>query len=171
MKSLGVITLFLSIVLFGAFIATNVWADYSYKNNVLSNWSLADKASTITQKSEYVDKFVDALQAQQLNGCYDAMFLKTPDNSYDQNFIALQSLQTRLHDIQGMDPNSFQYQSAIQQITAQEQGQADDMLGVFSNCYQKVHYYWLWNPILGVVWFFGSIALIVLGIFMIAAAD
>jgi len=123
-----------------------VRANYHYNQDYYSYWSLADKASTISQKSDYIDKFVAALGNAGLSGQNDALYFKTSDNSFDQNFQALQSLQSRLHEIKTMDESSFQYQTAIQQITAQEQGQADDMLGVFNGVWTKIHYPWLWNP-------------------------
>ena len=119
--------------------------NYEWSNNYSSYWSLSTKASTIEQKSQYMDTFVSALQASGLQGSNDAFFLKTPDNSFDQNFVALQSLQSRLHDIKTMDVSSLQYQQAISQITSQEQDGGDAMISVFHECWLKVHYYWLWN--------------------------
>ena len=119
--------------------------NYHYTNAIGNYWTLADRASTVSQKSDYIDQFVTALQNSGLQGSSDALFFSTPENSFDQNLKALQSLQSRLHDIKTMDESSFAYQTAIQQITAQEQGQASDMLAVFRGCWTKVHYYYLWN--------------------------
>lgn len=44
-----------------------------------------------------------------------------------------------------MDANSFQYNTAIQQITQQEQGEAIDMLSVFQGCWYKENYILLWG--------------------------
>lgn len=138
-------------------------SSYQYDKGIQSYWDIADKSSTITQKSDYIDKFVDALKASHLEGTNDALFLKTPNNSFNQNFQALLSLQDRLHQIKTMDESSLAYQTAIQQITAQEQGQADDMLSNFKSCWMKVNYYWLWNPILGLLYFLAPIVLIIIG--------
>ena len=73
------------------------------------------------------------------------LFFKTPDNSFDKNLEALQSLKTRLDEIQKMNVTSFEYQTAIQQITAQEQGEAQDMLEVFSGIWWKNNYLFLWE--------------------------
>lgn len=145
MKTLGIILIIAAVGVLANMIYMGVVSNYQYSNTIFSNWSLADKASTIAQKAEYMDKFVAALQASGLQGTHSALYFPTPDNSFDQNFYALQSLQGRLHDIQKMDETSFAYQTAIQQITAQEQGEAQNMLDVFEGCWLKVHYYWLWN--------------------------
>lgn len=44
-----------------------------------------------------------------------------------------------------MDANFFQYNTAIQQITQQEQGEAIDMLSVFQGCWYKENYILLWD--------------------------
>lgn len=123
-----------------------VEADYNYTNTVYSNWILADNSSTIEAKSEYVDKFVTALKSQNLTGVNDAIWYYTPNNSFDYNLAALETLQSRLHEIKHMDPNSFQYQMAIHQITEQEMSQAEAMLNVFEGVYYKHNYYMLWGP-------------------------
>lgn len=141
-----------------------VQADYHYENDFKANWDLADKSSTIAQKSEYIDKFVEALDNSGLHGTNDALIWKTNNNSFDTNFKALKSLQSRLDEIKGMDESSLAYQTAIQQITAQEQGQADEMLSVFEGCWTKVHYYWLWNPFLVLLQIISIFLLFVLGV-------
>lgn len=132
----------------GGCIAADVRAGYVYDSNVSSFWELSDRASTIQQKSEYLDQFVGAIESRsKLGGFaeYDAMFLKTPANSFSQNLIALKSLQGRMHQIIDMDPNSLQYQQAIAQITAQEQGEAKNMLDVFEGAWYLQNHFWLWD--------------------------
>ena len=141
-------------------IVYEVRASYDYDNTIGSYWSLGIKASTLQQKSTYLDQYVGALEAQHLEGMYDAAFLKTPDNSYDQNMVALKSLQGRMHQIQGMDEQSFAYQSAMAQITAQEQGQADHLTSTFEGCWFLRNNSLLWGWHDALVW----IALIVFGI-------
>lgn len=123
-------------------------ASYDYGKNYSVNWELSDKASTIAQKSEYIDKFVDSLDKSGLQGTNSAMFYQTENTSFDSNMVALKSLQARLNAIKTMDENSFAYQTAIQQITEQEQGQAQDMLDIFRGCYMKIHHYFFWNEFL-----------------------
>ena len=150
MKTITTISLSLAIILTIILSYVGIQANYEYSKDYYSNWTLADKASTISQKAEYINKFVESLKNSGLQGSYNALIFTTPDNSFDQNFKALQSLQSRLESIKTMDENSFQYQSAIQQITAQEQGQAEDMLSVFSGCWYKVHYPILWGVFSGI---------------------
>ena len=86
----------LSVVLLVIVGVININANWHYQNDYLNNWSLADKASTIAQKSEYVDKFVGALEKSGLQGTNANLIWQTQNSSFDQNFIALKSLQTRL---------------------------------------------------------------------------
>lgn len=158
-KLIGASLLIISIIFIAIWITVGVRANYEWNSNYYSYWSLGVKASTIEQKSQYIDRFVTALQTAGLQGSNDALFFPTADNSFDSNFQALQSLQGRLHEIQKMDESSFQYQTAIQQITSQEQDDAGDMLNVLSGTWWKVHHYFLWNPW---ITFLGVVILIIL---------
>lgn len=138
-------------VLFGACVlwfigcsGSAILADYDYSKNVQSYWALSDKASTLQQKSAYLDQFCAAVEQAGLAE-NDALFLTTPDNSTAQNLVALHSLQDRMHEIIEMDPTSFAYQTAIQQITAQEQGEAKAMLSEFEGAWYKAHHFFLWQ--------------------------
>ena len=117
---------------------------YEYQK-IESFWELADKSSTIPEKSKYITKFVEVLEKQELEGSYNALFLKTPTNSFDKNLAALKSLQERLIEIQTMDVRSFEYQTAIQQITGQEQGEANEMLGELQGAWMLKNYFLLWD--------------------------
>lgn len=161
-KVLAVIFLAMLVVLVGT-IVTHIREAYRYDREIGSYWSLADKASTITQKSEYVDKFVAALESQHLDGEYNALLFATPDNSFDKNIEALRSLQWRLREIQTMNPASFEYQTAIQQITAQEQGEASVMLSDLGGCWWKRNHILLWDWIAFVNYFVQCSILIWLG--------
>ena len=122
-----------------------VSANWEWENNVLSSWNLSDKASTIAAKSQYIDKFIASLQSASL-GDNDALIWKTADNNCANNVAAVTTLRDRLDQIKGMDESSFQYQQAIQQITAQEQGEAGGMLHTLKGCWMKANHYVLWNP-------------------------
>jgi len=98
-----------------------IYTNYKCDRDLLSYWNLSNKASTLKQKSLYLDEFVANLEAAHLSG-NNALLLKTPDNSYDQNIITLKSLQSRMEEIKGMDVRSFEYQQAMYQISAQEEG-------------------------------------------------
>jgi hypothetical protein len=119
--------------------------EWEYENKIGNNWDLADAASTIEQKSAYMDQFVKSLENSGLQGMNSHLFYQTPISGFNQNLIALKSLQLRLKEIKNLDVNSFAYQTAIQQITDQEQGGARDMINVFESCYYKKNYYWYWD--------------------------
>lgn len=118
-----------------------------YTNTVQGNWDMADRASTIKQKSEYMDKFISAVESSELEGLNSSYWYPTIESDFDQNFLALKSLQTRLHEIDSMDVTSFAYQTAIQQITEQEQGLAHTMLDHIKSCWIQKNYYGYWNPV------------------------
>lgn len=123
-------------------------ANYKFEKDYMSNWTLAEKSSTLEAKSVYLSKFLDSLKGGYENGnfsSHNALFLKTDDNSFSKNLEALETLNSRLKEISTIDPNSFQYNTAIQQITAQEQGEAWAMLDVFEGCYYMSNYPYLWG--------------------------
>ena len=167
MRALGGFMLGLSIILTGVYITYCVYANFNWENNVYSNWTLSDKSSTLQAKSDYMDKFVLALQSNNLAD-NSALIWKTADTDCQKNVDAVKTLRDRLTQIKGMDETSFQYQQAIQQITAQEQGQADGMIATLHSCYQKTHYYLIYNPwlfsltilSLTIMMFFGIVLLI-----------
>jgi hypothetical protein len=132
--------------------ANEILASYHYENTIGSYWALSDKASTLVQKSTYLDQYVEALERSSLAGTSNAIFLKTPNNSFDQNMVALKSLQGRMHQIQNMDEQSFAYQTAIQQITAQEQGEAYQLTSTFEGCWYLANHPFLWQWIDAIVW-------------------
>lgn len=146
----------------GAIVADTL-AGFTYDKTIGSFWDLSVKASTIQQKSEYLDRFVTAIEAADLAE-YNAVFLKTPNNNTAQNLIALKSLQGRMHTIIGMDENSFQYQQAMQQITAQEQDEANDMLATFAGAWYLQNHPFLWDWIGVTLWLFISALAIGFGI-------
>lgn len=134
-----------SLILAASWIGSEILANYHYNQSIDSYWELSAKASTLQQKSVYLDKFVEALKDAKLDGTSNALVLKTPSNSFDQNMVALESLQGRMHQIQGMDEQSFAYQTAIQQITAQEQGEASHLTEVFRGCWYLNNHVLLWG--------------------------
>jgi len=136
--TVGIASLLCSII-FG------IIGSYRLENEVMSYWNLSDKSSTLIKKTENIDKFIQVLQNCNFEGKHNAIFLKTPNNSFDSNFEALQSLQQRLHEIKDMNVSSFEYQITIQQITGQEQGEACEMLSVFKGIWWKENYILLWN--------------------------
>ena len=147
MKKLGKFLVTLSIIFWILMITLNQIASYQYERDHQSYWNLSVKASTIEQKAQYMDKFVASFLNKGFEGKYNTILFPTPDNSFDKNYEALVSLKIRLDEIQKMDISSLQYQTAIQQITQQEQGEAQSMLDVFSGIWCKWHYPLLWDGI------------------------
>lgn len=119
--------------------------NFKYSQQVESYWNLADKSSTIEEKSKHINSFVAQFENKGLEGMHNALFFKTPDNSFDANFAALKSLQLRLEQIKTMDMSSFEYQTAIQQITQQEQGEANNMLKQLEDIWVLKYYPLIWN--------------------------
>lgn len=169
MKVLGSFFIALAAIM----VVVGIWAmvdeGYQWSNGYESYWTLSDRSSTLQAKSGYIDQFVTALQGAGFNGEYDALWLKTPENSCDTNVAAVVSLQSRLHNALNMDESSMAYQQEIQQITAQEQGDAGDMMNTLNDCYDKVHWYWLWNPIAGLFYLLGLIVFGIMGLVFVLA--
>jgi len=145
MRKIGMLMTITTGILIALNVIFGVKSDYEYNRDIGSYWSLSDKASTVEKKSEYLDLYVKALEKSDLLGSHNAIILKTPDNLFDNNLIALRSLQQRMHDIVKMDVVSFEYQTAMQQITGQEQGEADEMVSLFRSVWYKNNYFLLWN--------------------------
>jgi hypothetical protein len=127
------IMMWLFLGLLGFHAIQEIYTNYECNRDLLSYWKLSAKASTLKQKSLYLDEFVANLEAAHLSG-NNALILKTPDNSYEQNMATLKSLQSRMEEIKSMDVKSFEYQQAMYQISAQEEGGVNgvgDLIGVW----------------------------------------
>lgn len=162
--TVGIFVLIIGVTLLVAPIWVDVIGGYHWRNEYLNHWTLADRSSTIPSKQQHIRDFVNALEKGNDNGrfsSYDALLLQTPSNNFQTNLTALKTLSQRLDEIQGMDPNSFQYNTAIQQITAQEQGEAREMLGILQGCFFLANYPIAWNWIEGLM----ICSAIVIGIF------
>ena len=147
-KIVGTIIICFGLFLLSTLIYQSVVGEYSYQKNYKQLWTLADRSSTIAAKHEYLSKFYNALRTGRVQNKFsdnDACWFKTPANEFDANLEALHTLVNRLAEIKTMDPNSFQYNTAIQQITAQEQGEAKEMLDVFYGCYFLAGYPLVWG--------------------------
>ena len=149
-----------AILLIGT-ITFNIIADYKYSQRFLYAWNLSDKSSTIDAKFKYINEFVTNIEENRKEFADNsAIVFTTPNNSFDKNLDAVKSLRDRLASIQKMDPASFQYNTAIQQITAQEQGEAGTMISVLQSCFFLSQYPSVWNWIGVLVCLFASILVI-----------
>jgi hypothetical protein len=140
-----------SLLLIVWWIGLEIVTDYKYDKAIGSYWGLGVKASTLQQKSAFLDKYIAAIESEGLYG-NDAIILPTPDNAYEQNMVALKSLQGRMHQIQGMDEQSFAYQTAMQQITAQEQGEASHLTDTFKGIWFRRKHVFLYSWVDFLVW-------------------
>ena len=144
-------------------IRTEIVVNYRFERDYLQLWQLADKSSTIPAKQKYIAEFVAKLKVGNEHGefaTHDAVWLRTPNNSFEGNLAAVETLSSRLTEIQQMNPSSFEYNTAIQQITAQEQGEAHYMLSVLKGCYVLQNYPAGWRWIAAVVGI-GTVLLII----------
>jgi len=158
MKEAGLVIVLLALVLGFFQIKALVVSDWQYNKQIEYAWSLADKSSTIDAKAKYVEEFVKLIETNQNEfSSHNAIWMQTPDNSLEQNLTALRTLRSRLNEVMTMDVKSFEYNTAIQQITAQEQGEASQMLSVIKGCWIKANYISVWDwvgLIYGVFWVF-----------------
>ena len=144
---LGIILILVGLSVITGQIVRAVSLGYHYKKEITYHWSLANKNSTILAKEQHIARFVSAIESNRNKFAdHNAIWLKTPDNCFSNNLVALKILAKRLHTISKMDESSFAYQTAIQQITKQEQGQAHGILGVFDGCYnlENAPFIWCW---------------------------
>ena len=161
-KALGITLIIIGVLLGVGYFLGNIYAGYKYTNDYSSQWSLADKSSTIQAKADYINSFVSKIEANKNQFAdHDAIILKTQDNSFENNLNALKTLRDRLKTISTMNESDFAYQTAIQQITAQEQGEAQALLAVIQGSYYLRTYpvYWGWIQEITLAIIFGIIAL------------
>lgn len=149
----GWIIFSLGVILLICLITQAVIANYNYERKFLSYWELSDRSSTILAKEQYITQFVNAINQDRSSFAdYNALILKTPQNNFDNNLKAVTTLRDRLKDIEGMNESDFAYQTAIQQITAQEQGEAGNLLGIVEGAYYLGSYPLQWEWIAGIVY-------------------
>lgn len=178
---IGLGMIVLAIIMMGIQIRSGVICSYEFEKNYLQEWQLADKSSTIVAKQQHISEFVKRLESGLAKtndeevvmvskfAPYDAIWLKTSNNSFKSNLIALKTLSTRLNEISTMNPNSFEYNTAISQITSQEQGEAKEMIAIFEGCYALANYKLVWGWI-GGLWLCGYLSLGVIGCGLIVIA-
>lgn len=90
-----------------------------YDNKIGYEWYMFDESSTIKEKSLHLDKYIHRLENEKM-ASNSAYFQARNSTSFKYNIQILKTLGNRLNEIQNMDPNSFEYQTAISQITEQE---------------------------------------------------
>ena len=144
----SIVLLVMPVILSITLIITSFYVDAKYTRGYKCHWNLADKSSTIATKQEKIRAFVDAIEEGNSKGefsSHNAIFFTTPDNELLSNLKMLKTLDQRLSEIREMDVKSFEYNTAIQQITAQEQGEAHKMTVIFEGCWVLKNYPFLWE--------------------------
>ena len=169
LKTIGSLLICFSLLLAALIIVSDIRIGYKFEKKYGSYWELADRSSTLEAKEQYITQFVDALEKN--NGdfaVHNALFLKTPQNAFENNVEALITLRDRLKEVKGMNKTSFEYQTAIQQITAQEQGEADLLMDDIKSAYylEQNIFTWEWVEafsllMLGIIFWVGVIILMV----------
>ena len=145
----------------GVVIVGGIRAKVRYTNEVYTHWEMADRSSDIKTKAAHINRFIDAISGKELRGTNGRLIIQTVNTSFDANFAAIKSLQTRMNEISMMDVTSPEYQWAMQQITGQEQGEASVMLGVIKDCYYRTYSPFFWRPNMILHGFLLSIFLVV----------
>jgi hypothetical protein len=136
-----------------------VMMSYEFENKYSKSWDLAQKSSTIQAKMDYINIFLNDLEQGNKRGdfaSHNAILLKTQNNSFKDNVGAIKTLANRLRDIKDMDPKSFEYNVAIQQITAQEQNEAGPIISTIMGCYALSSYIIAWGWI-GIIFFVATV--------------
>ena len=141
-----------ALVLIAVYVVGNLRVAAQYENQLGGYWTLSVRASSLPLKLQYLNQFVAAVDSAHLSG-HNAVLFPTVQNDVGQNIGTLKSLQQRLNEIQTMDVMSFQYQQAIAQITAQEQGEAEAMLSDIAGTWCLEYHPWLWAWYQGIAWF------------------
>lgn len=118
-RTLGVMATIFGLILV-SYIGFGVKAWGEYESQYGYNWTMAVNSSTLDKKSYYVDKYIQTIEESgEFNGKSAAILVKTPAEAYENNLASLKDLQSRLKEIKSVDIKSFEYQTAIQQITEQ----------------------------------------------------
>lgn len=125
-----------------------ILADHQFERQYAYLWDAALKSSTVSAKQQLLVQFRDTLQAGAEKGDFaqnNALFLKTPDDSFETNMAALGNLIEWLAESQKMSPASFEYHATIQQIAAQERNVAIAVLPVLRGCYYRNNWPMVWG--------------------------
>ena len=138
MKGLGILLMVASILLCaGALIHGGIYASYSYDVRMGQYIRLADDSSTAESKLEYLKKFEEVVSSNIFRNEARYVF-KKERLTRDKQLKVLSTLQTRLQDAVEMDPLSFEYQTAMQQITGQEFDHAlGEINDIISSCWLR----------------------------------
>jgi hypothetical protein len=141
-----VITVIAGFSLLFLMLATNAYINYKWKCEAEQYMLLADDASTADIKLLYLRQYRRAIEQKVTRN--DARYIFTQERlTRDAQLGVLATLICRLEQISTMDAKSFEYQTAMQQVTGQEFDHAmTDVDGVFKDCWRRQSIWrWFWS--------------------------
>ena len=121
---------------------------YIYDVRIGQYLSLSDDASTAEKKLEYIDKYIASINKYIHRN--DARFVfKRERLTCDVQLIVLETLKQRLEETTRMNPESFEYQQAMAQISGQEYGHTlDSINSIIHSCWLRQNLF-----VVFVLWF------------------
>lgn len=121
-KEIVVLGIIFGLLGFGIYAGiTNYLIGLDYQKDIGGYYDYADRSSDAKTKSEYFNKYIDALQEHNLHTGVNSIFWSDlPKASLDDNFKVALSIQDRLNKLATADPNSIGYGTAMEQLTKQE---------------------------------------------------
>lgn len=122
-------------------------ADYFYDKQIGQYLKLADDASTAQIKLQYFYQYRDLASQISRNDAY--FIFKQKQYTRDEQLKILDTLIIRLEDATNMDPQSFEYQQAMYQISGQEFNHTLERINsIFFNAWLRsgmISYWVIWN--------------------------
>lgn len=92
-----------------------MWKDYKFNQGIGDYCKLSYEASDIHKKIEYFDECVSLLEEENLDG-HAVWWFKKPINKLSEAYEVMYSLQERLHNLDTMEKDSFEYQTGLAQV-------------------------------------------------------
>jgi hypothetical protein len=150
------------IVIVGLLIGIGIWCylpGYNYRQQVSGYLMLADDASTAKLKLEYIEQYKDAVH-KHVYGKNARYIWKTPQTNINYQKNVLDSLVDRVKQTSLLDEKSFEYQTAMNQITGQEfEGAMSSTNSLFYDAYKRQRgwsyylrangaWWWIWCLVL-----------------------
>ena len=92
-----------------------LYKGYLFNKNIGSYCELSYEASDIHKKIEYFDTCLDLLKKENFQG-HSVWWFKKPDNKLIELYAVADSLQLRMHNLESMKKDSFEYQKGLEQV-------------------------------------------------------
>lgn len=118
--ALGISLLILFVLWVLITIPSAIVGNLSWTREVESYFQLSDQASTPQKKLEYLTQYREEIRKYNLCDGNARYIFTTPRTNMKANCDILDTLISRLDDLTKMNPDSMQYQQAMQQVTKDE---------------------------------------------------